>query len=312
MTYEAKILADSLSPHGVRLTTMEITLPRIVLAELNTHRMFSRNSASSRAIPIEKKIEAVEADPFIPEQFGKNQKGMQADDVISESATQLANVVWRNAMYDAVAAARQLASLKVHKQLANRLIEPFSWQTVIITATEWSNFFALRCNAMAQPEIRKPAEMMREVMNASVPRQLNYDDWHLPLIFEKDLCADISNIWNEASGSMKNNYDDMTLVKVSVARCARVSYLTHDGKRNFAADIELYDRLANSGHLSPFEHVARPMTVYDAQEILLSQMKSTGDAFPDVDINEVFSGNFRSWVSHRKSVKNENDFSKVL
>ena len=302
MTYAAKILADSLSPSGVRLTTIEVTLPRIILSELNTHRMFSRNSASSRAIPIEKKIAAVEADPFIPEQFGKNQKGMQADDVISAAASQLANVVWKSAMHDAVAAARQLASLKVHKQLANRLIEPFSWQTVIITATEWSNFFALRCNPMAQPEIRRAAELMREVMTASTPLELHANAWHLPLIDTED---DRMFVQQLPSGT---NYIT-TMIRVSVARCARVSYLTHDGKRDLQADLDLYDRLASSGHLSPLEHVARPMTSDDAQKILLNQMTPV-DGFLDVNVNEVFSGNFRAWVSHRKSVKNESDFSK--
>src|SRR6188474_2541487 len=126
MAYSVKVLADSLAvrgKHTSRLTTMEVTLPRIVLAEFNTHRVFSRNSASSRAIPVEKRIAAIEADPFEPEAFGKNQKGMQASQDLSSDDDVMARAAWRKACADAIISAKTLATLGVHKQLANRIIE---------------------------------------------------------------------------------------------------------------------------------------------------------------------------------------------
>lgn len=299
MAYSAKVLADSLSPGGVRLTTLEVTFPRIVLAEFNTHRMFSRNSASSRAIPVEKRIRSVINDPFIPEAFGQNQKGMQANTQLTGLANRAARLVWIAALYAAVAMAWCMAKLKVHKQLANRLLEPFLWHTVIVTATEWSNFFALRCHPDAQPEIRKIAEMMRDVMDGSDPFQFPDDDcehWHMPL------CAFPSE--KLAAG--------LSAIEVSIGRCARVSYLTHDGRRDPIADIELKRKLAAAGHMSPLEHVARPMTKEDAQNIVLKQMNSCRSEPPDVSPENVFCGNLRGWVQYRKTVTNEDDFSKSL
>lgn len=277
MSYSAKILADSVSPVGIRLTTLEVTMPRIVLAEFNTHRVFSRNSASSRAIPVEKRIQSVEVDPFIPEAFGKNQKGMQAGDDLSERESVHAREVWMMAKSAAVTAARELSSIGVHKQLANRLLEPFAWHTIIVTATEWANFYALRCNKMAQPEIRKAAELMRDAMDSSRPRRLDYGQWHLPLCPELEgQPAPVGCDWKY-------------WIKISVARCARVSYLTHDGKRDHEADFDLYARLASSGHMSPLEHAARPAE--------------------GPDHHGAFHGNFRGWVSRRREIPGEDVFN---
>lgn len=294
MAYNARILKDSLSPGGVRLTTMEVTFPRLVLAEFNTHRTFSRNSASSRAIPVEKKIAAVEDDPFIPETFGKNQKGMQATQNLSDIEAKAAAYTWEQSLKDAVRHARTLAQLGVHKQLANRLIEPFSWQTVLVTATEWDNFYALRCHPDAQPEIRKIAEMMFEVHNASTPKQLKFGEWHMPLV-------------EDADELIISGYDIEDIIKICAGRCARVSYLTHDGKRDPKADIELCERLRNSGHLSPMEHAARSMTCEDAATIL----EKIGVGTSMLEPNNVFCGNFKGWVSFRKLIPYEDDFTKV-
>lgn len=244
MAYSAKILADNLAPSGHRLTTFEVTFPRIVLAEFNTHRMFSRNSASSRAIPVEKMLARVEADPFVPTYWGKNQKGMQAEQELSEKERLIADGLWEGAKLDALTNARRLLDLGVHKQLVNRLLEPFMWQTVIVTATEYENFFALRAHKDAQPEIREIATRMNELYRASAPVAVPEGFWHLPLVWDAEqLRAD--------------GLTDEQIRLVSVGRCARVSYLTHDGKRDPKADIELCQRLQASGHMSPFEHVAR-------------------------------------------------------
>jgi thymidylate synthase ThyX len=268
--YNAKILADSIA-NNVRLTTLEVVMPRIVLAEFNTHRVLSRNSASSRAIPVEKRIQSVKKNPFVPEAFGANQRGMQAGADLSRVKNVAARALWLASMHVACFIAGMLARVGVHKQWANRIIEPYCWHTVIVTATEWENFFALRLSKEAQPEIRRVAELMKQAMDASMPRKLQDGEWHLPMIsvFDRLVTSDA--------------------VKVAVARCARVSYETHDtGKIDYHADTKLHDRLLSSGHMSPFEHVAY------------------------VDLrwaDSAFSGNFRRpWVQYRKTLPNEDVF----
>lgn len=302
MPFDAKVLADSVSPAGQRLTTLEATFPRFVLAEFNTHRVFSRNSASSRAIPIAKQLRRVLEDPYVPIEFGSNQPGMQAGPALDGEKLAAAEVEWLRARDAAVRHVLALVAgpgevsagddlldvlarveeaireksqpaewLNVHKQVANRLLEPFMWHTVIVTATEWENFWNLRCHADAQPEIRLVAETMRETMAASVPANLAEEEWHLPLVRPED---------REQVDSLED------LIKVSAGRCARVSYLTHAGERDLGADIQLHDRLLESGHMSPLEHPARPLS---AGELAQSE----------------WSGNFRGWHSYRKTIAGE-------
>lgn len=302
MPFDAKVLADSRSPAGYRLTTLEATFPRFILAEFNTHRVFSRNSASSRAIPIVKQLRRVLEDPYVPIEFGTNQPGMQADAPLSGAKLDAAEREWLAARDDAVrrvlglvadrdeveaeddlgAALDQVEEairnkaqpeswLNVHKQVANRLLEPFMWHTVIVTATEWENFWNLRCHSDAQPEIRLIAERMRAATQASEPVQVAPGEWHLPLIRPED---------HEEGRSTED------LLKVSVGRCARVSYLTHAGVRDLDADIELYERLLSSGHMSPLEHPAQPLS---AEELEAGE----------------WSGNFRGWRPYRKLVPDE-------
>lgn len=251
MAYACRILADHVNPVGNRIVSFEITFPRIVLAEFNTHRMLSRNSASSRAIPVEKQIARVEEDPFIPIHWGKNQRGMQAEEEITDS-TELGIVTarWLLARDAAVVHARRFLELGVHKQITNRLLEPFQWHTAIVTATELENFFALRCHPAAQPEIRRIAEMMRDAMAASIPRRFEPGDWHLPLVGFDD--EDLLLLAERVPLALD-------WARISAGRCARVSYLTHDGKRDPQADLDLYARLASSGHMSPLEHPARAL-----------------------------------------------------
>ncbi|HEY4434449.1 MAG TPA: FAD-dependent thymidylate synthase, partial [Candidatus Cybelea sp.] len=184
MGFSARILLDSVSPAGVRLTTMEVRYPRFIHSELMTHRVFSRNAASSRAIPIKKMIDAVRQDPAMPLWWGRNQTGMQAAVQVDDASRQLAQQEWRRALDDALAHAERLASpdINLHKQLVNRILEPFAWITVILTATEWSNFFALRTHEDAQPELQHIARMMLDAYRASTPRHLGIGDWHTPLI----------------------------------------------------------------------------------------------------------------------------------
>lgn len=244
--YRARILADSVattaSGERIRLTTVEVRFPRFILAQLNTHRMLSRNAASSRAIPVRKLIKNVLRDPYVPETFGANKRGMQAGAAVRGWRSVAARYTWLALIYVSCFFAWIFSKLGIHKQWANRVIELFSWHTAIISATEWENFFNLRCHPDAQPEIRILAELIRDAMNESTPEELSEGDWHLPFIYEED---------REEESSV------LELVKVAVGRCARVSYLTHFGKRDLSADKSLCNKLAEDGHMSPFEHVAQ-------------------------------------------------------
>lgn len=299
MAYECRIERDSISHWGHRLTTFVSTFPRIVLAEFNTHRMLSRNSASSRAIPVKRQIERVHEDTFYPIFWGKNQKGMQASEELPPTGIKEARDDWWSAKDAAVKWATILGDpngLDVHKQITNRLLEPFMWHTAVVTATEWSNFFNLRDNKHAQPEIREIAHMMKELYEASDPRACGPDDWHLPFV---DFDDEISEYAKSGRG---------VLPRVSAARSARVSYLTHDGVRDMAKDLELYDKLVGPGHMSPLEHPARPMTE-EEHEFTFSQKKLEWEAghWSWNGAYTHFCGNFNGWVQLRKMIPGEHD-----
>lgn len=265
-THSARVIADSVSEAGKRITTIEATLPRIVLAELNTHRRLSRNSASSRAVPVRKMIERVRRDPYIPDEWPANCRGMSPhSEVIMPYVERCA---WLEDVEHACRKAENRAARGLHKEIANRPLEPFMWHTVVITATEWDNFLNLRCNAATSRPLRLTALAIREALAASTPTPIPTGGWHLPFIRPEDRaeCA------------------PEDLIPISTARCARVSYLTHDGRRDHSADLDLYARLLNGGHMSPFEHPAQAL------------------ADPCLP-----SGNFRGWHQHRKSIPFEHD-----
>lgn len=242
---QAKVVADSVNPTGDRLTTMQVTMHRFVLAEFNTHRVFSRNSASSRAIPVSKQIERVREAPAIPIEFGTNKPGMQAGETLEGQAEEDARSTWLAARTFAANCATELEKLGVHKQVTNRLLEPFMWHTVIVTSTEWEGFWKQRVSELAQPEIRAAATLMLDVYNESIPVEVGYGQWHLPYIDDDE---------RETLGLEQTRM-------VSAARCARVSYLTHEGVRDFEKDLILFSRLveADPPHASPLEHVATPV-----------------------------------------------------
>ena len=240
MPYQADVLLDSINPAGHRLTTFVLRFPRFVLPEFNTHRMFSRNASSSRAIPTSKLIEQLREDPVEPVEWGRNQAGMQAREVLTGAEAASAAAVWHEAREAAMRYAEQLRALGVHKQIVNRVLEPWMWASVIASSTTWDNFFTLRCHPDAQPEIKRLADLMRAAYDASTPRPLAAGEWHLPFVHdEADLALPL----------------DMQK-QVAVARAARVSYLNHAGKRDVDADLVLHGRLLDAGHWSPFEHVA--------------------------------------------------------
>ncbi len=245
-----RIILDSVAPCNKRLTTVEIRYPRFIHSEIMTHRDRARNAASSRAIPWPKMMAAITDDPVIPIRFGSEQKGMQTGGEIDNPAE--ARDVWLRARDAAVVYAEMLAKLGVHKSICNRLTEPFMWITVVMTATEWENFFRLRCHPDAEIHFQKIAGMIRDAMRTSSPRPLAAGEWHRP--YTSDV-ADIGVFEDRG-------YADDVLNRISAARCARVSYLTHDSKRDPMQDLELFDRLANGsgfGHWSPHEHVAQAL-----------------------------------------------------
>ncbi len=259
MTIEAKIIADSITEDGNRLTTMQLLYPRFIHSEFMTHRVFSRNASSSRAIPIAKMIQSVRDNPAMPIHWGKNQPGMQANEEVSEFVKHHATQIWRDAMDNVCRSANVLTTLGVHKQVANRLTEAFQHIHVVVTSTEWDNFFALRDHPNAQPEFQELAGQMHCLHLMNTPKLVAFGDWHLPYTDDSD-------------GAVERR-----IIK-SAASCARASYKNHDGKESTQEeDSRLYLRLitANPPHMSPVEHQA---------------MAVPGNKF---------YANFRGWRQHR-------------
>jgi thymidylate synthase ThyX len=294
--YDCKIIADSVAGNGVRLTTFEVTYPLIIHAEIMTHRVFSRNVASNRAIPVKKLIASVQENPFVPERFPKNQAGMQNAEWLEGDNAAAAEAQWLYARDQAVKFAESLQTLDVHKQISNRLLAPFLWTTAVITATEWDNFWSLRCHPMAQPEIQKIAYMMADAYKAGEPQPLGGGAWHLPYISTDTIYEIAGELYQE--GKSNDEVHD-AIIKVSIGRCARVSYLNHGEGNPWRKDLELAERLISSKHMSPTEHVATPETIadfYDGAEII-----------PTLAISYTprFYGNFRGWKQYRKFIPNE-------
>lgn len=239
MNITAKIIADSINPQGVRLTTFIVKYPRFIHSEIMTHREFSRNAASSRAIPFKKLSQRVLEEPAMPEIWGTNAKGMQAAGRLEGAAAERAAVAWLELRDSMVKNAEFIfEEYGLHKQLVNRLIETWMHITVIITATAYDNFFALRAHPDAQPEFQVLAYRMLDPYLTSTPRRLDYGSWHLPF------------------GERLEGLDTETALKVVTARAARLSYLTFDGNASVEDDCRLHDQLKTSGHWSPFEHAA--------------------------------------------------------
>lgn len=267
----AEIITDSISPDEIRLTTFKLVYPRFIHSELMTHRAFSRNAASSRAIPFHRMVEMIEKNPAMPVYWGSSQKGMQSGPEIDENKRGIAIDLWLYALKHAKDAAKSLDELGIHKSISNRLLEPFAHMTTIVTATEFNNFFALRAHPDAQPEFQELAYQMLEQYLNHIPTRLNYGEWHLPFVHQIGIF-----------------HPDLTmadLIKTSVARCARVSYANFK-ESSLEEDIALHDRLMNSGHWSPFEHVAQSTGLYSSREL---------------------QGNFRGgWTQYRKHFEGEN------
>ena len=382
----AKIVADSIDPRGNRITTFVLTYPRFIHAELMTHRLFSRNSASSRAIPFEKMVKMVEEDPFIPIAWQKDHKGMQGTEywvdndtvTVDEgdeyerytkiySATEHFITEWLEARDLAIAQSYELNRLGVTKQLCNRLLEPFQWYTCLVTATEFDNFYELRCpkykmvnpgtdfvqyfkskkdwvyahdvlmntrpkqseesilkekelisklipdgkynelewiklsESGAEIHIQALAEAMWDAQNESVPKELKAGEWHIP--FGDNISINkLDNYYRIHIKKVRETfakliYDrDLYKIKISTARCARLSYMTFDGEIDYEKDIQLHDRLLADGHASPFEHISRCLT----EEEYNTLGKMILDPVKGYIFEKGWVDNFKGFVSYRR------------
>lgn len=287
---KATIIADSVSAHtGQRITTFELEYPRFILAELNTHRAFSRNSASSRAIPIDKMIEHILNNPAKPIHWGLNQSGMQAKD--EQANIDTCNEAWCNARDSAIHHAYQLKNLGLHKQIVNRVLEPFQMMKTLVTATSFDNFFNLRCRKDAQPEIKQLADKMYQAMQKSTPMTLKAGEWHLPyIITRKDRKDNIYYLTDD----LKTFLDLDTAIKISCSCAAQVSYRKNDTSIEKA--LAIYDKLVGSEpvHASAFEHCAMPMKPHQTRDGI-THVSSCG--------THHYSGNFLEWVQYRHLIK---------
>lgn len=295
----AKIIADSIA-NDVRLTTLELMYPRFIHSEAKTHRilslddeeyelvlkqdvdlmddpMLSRNASSSRAIPIEKMIKQVEENPAMSIHWGKNQPGMQAKEQFEGEEKLDLIEDWKEASIESIHFAKHFNALGVHKQIVNRLLEPFQWMKVIVTATEWDNFFKLRLHEDAEPNIQELARCMKKAMDESTPTPLVAGEWHTPYAIGETI-------------------EERRFT--SVAGCARISYDNHDGSnRTLIKDIKLHNDLLEAGHMSPFEHIATPMRLSLAEDWFLEE----GVTHVDKKGN-YWSGNFRNWIMYRQLI----------
>jgi thymidylate synthase ThyX len=295
----AKILLDSINPVGNRITSWILTYPRFFHSEIMTHRVFSRNAASSRAIPVKRMIDDIRQNCAMPIFWGKNQAGMQAkeelDDIVKRREILVSPVgnsldpytltvtdkhaakhEWLAARDSAIKHAEKMLELGVHKQIANRILEPFMHMTVIITGTEFENFFALRAHPDAQPEFQDLAYKMLDIYQLSEPNKLKEGEWHIPFGDKLDETR-LTELYYQTAIP----HEELKL-RISVARCARVSYLNFEGKDDYNKDIELSETLSSSGHWSPFEHSAMALSTRE------------------------YSGNFKGWKQYRKTFNEEN------
>lgn len=276
MSFEVRIVADSIAPNGKRITTFRLNYAMIIHWDMLTHRALSRNAESGRVISATRRVRMVKSDPFKPATWQQDEKGMRPGDPLAPEVQDRCDTIWGGAAGAAMIAAEKLAELGAHRQQVNSLLIPFGHIGVVVTATEWGNFFALRVPPGAREEFREVALEMARQYRDGTPYPMQSFMWHLPFVTPDELAY---------LCSLRNGQDDYLemaverdLIAASVARCARVSYAARDGKpTTLAADRDLAARLETAGHASPFEHQARP-----------------------ADSASERSGNFVGWHQHRQ------------
>lgn len=284
----ARVVAHSLNVATEdELVTMEWTYPRMVHAEALRHRALTRNAGSHRAIPGRKLREAIRQDVARPVEWGTAKAGMQADAPLDGEAAKDADREWLSACRVALSHAEGMERMGLHKQVVNRLVEPFAHITELVSGTEWGNFYRLRISPFADPTLRALATAAARAHLASIPRECAPGEWHIPF-----------------GDQMPDGLHLKERIKVAVARCARISYLNHDGGRfGVEDDIRKHDELRQNRHWSPFEHVAQAMENPDP--LLVADFQQAGwplkvaEAFRE---NLLHSRNFRGWRQYRDMV----------
>lgn len=302
----AKVVCDSVSEQGVRLTTFEIEYPRFIHGELMTHRMLSKNSSSSRAIPIQKMLDQIESNMAIPVYWGKNKSGMQAVEEVSKFDEAKSVLNWERSYNYVKERVENMVEIGLHKQVPNRLTEPFQMMKVVITGTDWDNFFNLRIHPDAQPEICMLAYKMYQAMQESEPTVLKEGDWHLPYV----------NVgWNGKGviAYYDEDFDVLSLedaIKLSAASCASVSYRT-EGMTLEKAD-KIFDMLIKAQviHASPFEHLATPIVFKETNEIcnMFEYLDKVEGVTHVNKQGELCSGNLRGWIQYRHLLPNNTNW----
>ena len=264
-TYVKILEATKCMETGRKLITFEAFFPRPILAEQNTHRKFSRNTGSSRAIPVIRMLLALMKVPFIPLFWGANKAGMQSAETMPKWKALIAHFLWRSHAWFTYLIVFLLGKLGLHKQWTNRLLEPHTYVRQVVTTSDLENYFSLRLHDAAQPEIILLAIMLKEQVDllekTNGYRKVSANDvkanawnWHLPYITE-----DERHIYR---------HHPFFLAKLSAARCARTSYLTQEGVvPNPEKEIITFKKLAESQpiHASPLEHQAYPLKDREAR-----------------------------------------------
>lgn len=272
------VLASKSTNNAPPIITMHLRYPRIIHGEIMTHRVFSRNARSSRAVPVATMLKEIREKPFVPWHWGKNQKGMQANEECRERVlipdwSDISNhgtpalhphnreEAWLWGRDQAVHLAEAYAEAGYHKQIANRLIEPFSFIDTLVTSTSWANFFHLRDHKDAEPHFQDLARMMRVAIDGAEFQTLEYGQWHLPYVTQEDIAA----VEDYLEPYPETTHPTLPyLQKLSVARCARISYKPFDGDGSIERELERYEQLVGSDplHASPAEHQAAPDNAY--------------------------------------------------
>lgn len=290
--HEIKIAAHSItdSPEPTQIVTFMLRYWRAFHGELLTHRVFSRCSGSSRAIPTKKIIAEVWNDPAGPTMWGVNKPGMQSHAELQGWRLWTAKALWKAASRTACVFAWALNKVGLHKQYANRGLEAYQYIRVMVTTTDkgLAGFRALRDHHAAMPEFGHMAKDMGAAFDASTPVLLKDGDWHLPLITPEE----------RKVMPMKMQ------LKVSAARNARTSYHRHDGKPATShEDMKLHDSLVadEPKHASPTEHqvmfTAKPMPCRRKME-------------PVIDLQGNLRG--KGLVQYRKLVENKDAYRYYL
>lgn len=296
----AAVIANSVSAiSGEEIVTFLIDFPRFILPEFNTHRVISKSGASSRAIPVAKSIEAIQNHSYMPIHFGQNKAGMSADQEVDKTTKFTAKCAWDFAARNAIESAKTLNSLGIHKQVTNRVLEPFSYMRMVVTATEWDNFFWLRLHEDADPHINELARVMLFALQESIPTELQYGDYHVPFFGE--------GFWTPAIEACYG-VTAQQAIEHSMSCCAQTSYRKLDMSNEKTQDIVAKLFGGSRQHASPSEHIASPMAVPMLSQIpseyLIADYIQVMPEATHLDRHGNFwSNNFKHWSQYRDSIE---------